>query len=67
MLEDAWNILIALGKEQNTIVETVSPIKMFETAVEVLDSTGKITTFELASAGFCSRKEIGSDGFIRIL
>ena len=67
MLNEGWNTLIELGKEQNTIVETIAPIKMFETAVEVLDSTGRITTFELVSAGFCSRKEIGSEGFVRIL
>lgn len=67
MLKEGWNTLIELGKEQNTIVETVAPVKMFETGIGVLDSIGKITTFDLESARFCSRKEIGADGFIRIL
>lgn len=67
MLQDSWNTLIALGKEQNTLVETVSPINMFLSAAEVLTNTGKLSTFDYASAKSTKMRDIMQDGFIRFL
>ena len=67
MLQDGWNTLIALGKEQNTLVETVSPINMFLSAEEVLTNTGKLSTFDYTSAKSTKMRDIMQDGFIRLL
>ncbi len=67
MLQEGWNILIKLGKEQNTLVEALSPINMFLSAAEVLTNTGKLSTFDYASAKPTKMREIMQDGFIRFL
>lgn len=67
MLKEGWKSLVEIGKEQGAIIEETSPKEMTVKTIETLDSMGKITTFDLACAEFCSRKEIVADGFIRLL
>lgn len=64
MLEEAWNILIQLGEEQNKMVENNSPIQMLLTANELLTNTGKLSTVDYASAKFMKQQDVMKDGFV---
>lgn len=64
MLKQGWDILIQLGEEQNSMVETISPINMLLSAVEVLTNTGRLTTFDYTSAKFMKQQDIMKDGFV---
>lgn len=63
-LQECWNTLIELGKEQNTMVENVSPLNMLLSAIEVLTNTGKLSTVDYASAKYLKQQEVIKDGFI---
>ena len=63
-LKEGWNILINLGKEQNEMVETVSPINMITSAVDILTNIGKLSVVDYESAKFMKMQDINKDGFI---
>lgn len=67
MLQEAWAILLELGKEQNMMVEAESPMSMLQSAIEVLTNTGKLTTVDYKSAKYMTQQELVKDGFIRFL
>ena len=67
MLQEAWAILLELGKEQNMMVEDESPMSMLQSAIEVLTNTGKLTTVDYKSAKYMTQQELVKDGFIRFL
>lgn len=64
MLEEAWDILIQLGEEQNKLVENNSPIQMFLSAVELLTNAERLTVFDYTDATTRTLKEIMTTGFI---
>ena len=67
LLQEAWAILLELGKEQNMMVEAESPMSMLQSAIEVLTNTGKLTTVDYKSAKYMTQQELVKDGFIRFL
>ena len=67
MLQEAWAILLELGKEQNMMVEAESPMSMLQSAIEVLTNTGKLKTVDYKSAKYMTQQELVKDGFIRFL
>ena len=67
MLQEAWAILLELGKEQNMMVEAESPMSILQSAIEVLTNTGKLTTVDYKSAKYMTQQELVKDGFIRFL
>lgn len=64
LLEEGWQVLIEVGKEQNETVENVSPINMVISAIEVLASTKKILVVDRESAPYIKLKEIYKPEFI---
>lgn len=64
MLEEAWNILIQLGEEQNKMIENNSPIQMFLTAIELLTNAEKLTVFDYTSAKFMKQQDVMKEGFV---
>ena len=67
MLREAWKILLELGKEQNMMVETESPMNMLLSAIEVSTNTGKLTTVDYKDAKYMKQQDVMKDGFIRFL
>ena len=64
MIKESLETLIEVGKEQNNMVESISPINMLLNAVEVLSSTGKLVTVDSNSAPFMKREDVLKEGFI---
>ena len=64
MLEEAWDILIKLGEEQNKMIENNSPIQMFLTGMELLTNAEKLTVFDYTSAKFMKQQDVMKEGFV---
>lgn len=63
-LEEAWKVLIEVGKNQENMLETKTPLEMIESAIETLTTTGRLSTVEYNSAQYMKTQDIQKSGFI---
>lgn len=66
-LNECWEILIELGKQQNAIAEKQSPMDMLLSAIKILTNEEKLVTVDYTSAKYMKKQDIEKDGFVRIL